>query len=328
MKWKNLSMPSEVVKERSEDDLNFARFVVEPLERGYGSTLGNSLRRILLSSLQGAAPVSVRVAEAQHEFATLDGIFEDVSDIILNVKKLRVKYHSDDEMKTISIKTSKQGRITASMLDVTADVEILNPDLHIVELTKDRDFEMEIDICPGRAYVLADSNRREGAPTNTIYVDSFYSPVVRAWFNIENTRVGQRTDYDSLIMNIETDGSVTPEDALCFAAKILKDHLQLFIHLDEEVILKEEEETEEELTPLRKLLNTRMDDLELSVRSSNCLRAADIHTLEDLVTKTENDMLKFRNFGRKSLNELNAILDEHNLQFGMDLETEQFVETT
>ncbi|HSH00074.1 MAG TPA: DNA-directed RNA polymerase subunit alpha [candidate division Zixibacteria bacterium] len=319
MKWKNLDLPNEVVKEPIADSANLSRFIVEPLERGYGTTLGNSLRRVLLSSIQGAAPVSVRVTGVLHEFGTVDGVYEDVTNIILNVKKMRIRYHTD-EMRTISIKRTAKGKVTAGMFECGSDVELLNPELHIVELTTDREFEMEIDIAPGRGYAVADQNRRDGAPANTIFVDALFSPVVRTWFNVENTRVGQRTDYDRLMISIETDGSITPEDALCHSAKLLKDHLQLFIHLDEEIELREDNDNAEESSPLRKLLDTRVDDLELSVRSSNCLRAANIATLEELVSKTESEMLKFRNFGRKSLNELNAILEELGLHFGMNLD--------
>lgn len=319
MKWKNLDLPNEVVKESIDDSSNLARFVVEPLERGYGPTIGNSLRRVLLSSIQGAAPVSVRIDGVLHEFGTLEGVYEDVTNILLNVKKLRCRFHAD-EMRTISIKKSDKGMITAGMFDCGADVEVLNPNLPLVELTADREFGMEIDIAPGRGYAVAEQNRREGAPANTIYIDSLFSPVVRTWFNVENTRVGQRTDYDRLMVSIETDGSISPEDALCHSAKLLKDHLQLFIHLDEEKVLREESASEEEVSPLRKLLDTRVDELELSVRSSNCLRAANIGTIEDLVTKSEGEMLKFRNFGRKSLNELNAILEELGLHFGFPVE--------
>ena len=319
MKWKNLQMPTEIVRDQSHEIVNTARFVVEPLERGYGTTLGNALRRVLLSSIQGSAPVSIRIAGVLHEFGTIDGIYEDVTDVILNVKKLRTRFHAD-EIRIITIKRSSAGKVTAGMFDAGSDMEILNPDLHIVELTKDVSFEMEIDIAPGRTYTISEMNRREGVPSNTIFIDAFFSPVVRCWFNVENTRVGQRTDYDRLMISIETDGSISPEDALCHSAKLLKDHLQLFIHLDEDSALTEEKIQEEETTPMSKLLGTRVDELELSVRSSNCLRAANIATLEELVRNNESEMLKFRNFGRKSLNELNAILDELGLHFGMDVE--------
>jgi len=318
MKWKPLQMPKEIVSDQSSATENYSRFIIEPLERGFGNTLGNSLRRVLLSSIQGAAVVSLRIEGALHEFTTLEDVYEDVTDIVLNVKKIRVQMHAD-EMKTLTLKVSKKGKINAGMFNVDPEVEILNPDLHILELVADREFTMELDIDSGRSYVVAEMNKRTDAPVGTVFVDSLFSPVEKVNYEIENTRVGQRTDYDRLILEITTDGSITPEDALSFGAKILKDHLQLFIHMDEDIEIEEEEEEDEETIRVRQLLQTRVDELELSVRSSNCLRAANIQTLAELVGKTESEMLKYRNFGRKSLNELNAILDELNLSFGMDI---------
>jgi DNA-directed RNA polymerase subunit alpha len=318
MKWKPIQMPKEIVLDQSSATENYSRFVIEPLERGFGTTLGNSLRRVLLSSIQGAAVVSLRVDHALHEFTTIEGLYEDLTDLVLNVKKIRVRMHAD-HLKTIRFSTDKKGKITAGMFDIDPEIEILNPDLHICELVEDREFGIEIDIDSGRSYVLADNNKRPDAPVGTIYVDSLFSPVVKINFDVENTRVGQRTDFDQLAMEITTDGSITPEDALSYGAKILKDHLQQFIHIDEEIEIEEEEEEDEETVRVRQLLKTRVDELELSVRSSNCLRAANIQTLSELVSKTESEMLKYRNFGRKSLNELNAILDELNLSFGMDI---------
>jgi len=319
MKWKPLQMPKEILSDQSSATENYSRFIIDPLERGFGVTLGNALRRVLLSSIQGAAIVSFRINSALHEFSTIEDLYEDVTDIVLNVKKVRVRLHADG-MKTITLKAGKKGKINAGMFDTDPDVEILNPDQHICELVADREFSMEIDIDSGRSYVLADQNQRPDAPAGTVYVDSLFSPVVKVNFETENTRVGQRTDYDKLILEITTDGSISPEDALSFGAKILKDHLQMFIQIDEEMEIEEEEEEDEETIRIRQLLKTRVDELELSVRSSNCLRAANIQTLADLVAKTESEMLKYRNFGRKSLNELNAILDELNLSFGMDVD--------
>jgi DNA-directed RNA polymerase subunit alpha len=323
MKWKSLQMPKEIISDRSSATENYSRFIVEPLERGFGITLGNALRRILLSSIQGAAATSIRVDGALHEFTAIPGLYEDVTELVLNVKKMRVRLHAD-EMKTVTLQASKKGPLTAGMFTTDAQVEILNPDLHIAELVEDREFKLEVDIDGGRSYVLAEQNKRPDAPIGTIFVDSLFSPVTKVNFEVENTRVGQRTDYDRLIIEISTDGSITPEDALSFAAKLLKDHLQLFIHIDEEIQVTEEKVEDEETVRIRQLLKTRVDELELSVRSSNCLRAANIQTLADLVSKSESEMLKYRNFGRKSLNELNAILDELNLSFGMDIS--RFVE--
>ncbi|UCD64396.1 MAG: DNA-directed RNA polymerase subunit alpha [Candidatus Zixiibacteriota bacterium] len=324
MKWKPLTMPKEVVSDQSSATDSYSRFIVEPLERGFGTTLGNSLRRVLLSSIQGAAVVSMRIKGCLHEFSTMPGIYEDVANIVLNVKSLRVRMHAD-EMRTLSLKAGSKGKVTAAMFEGTPDIEILNPDQNICELTDDIDLELEVDIDSGRSYVVAEQNKRPDAPAGTIFVDALFSPVVKVSYTVENTRVGQKTDYDRLILEITTDGSITPEDALSFAAKLLKDYVQLFIHLDEEIMVEEEPEEDEEVVRVRNLLNMRVDELELSVRSSNCLRAANIQTIKDLVTKTESEMLKYRNFGRKSLNEINSILEEMDLSFGMDIS--RFLET-
>ncbi len=318
MKWKPLTMPREVVSDHSSATENFSRFVIEPLERGYGVTLGNCLRRVLLSSIQGTAVVSIRIKGALHEFSTIPGVYEDVTNIVLNVKGIVLRSHGDD-MVTLRIKSNQKGKITAGMFEGNADVEILNPDLAICELTDAIDFEMEIDVDSGRGYHLADMNKRPDAPVGTIFVDSLFSPVTKVSYQVENTRVGQKTDYDRLIMEIFTNGAITSEDALSYAAKLVKDHLQLFIHMDEHVMVEEESSEDEETVKIRNLLKTRVDELELSVRSSNCLRAANIQTLSDLVTKTEAEMLKYRNFGRKSLNEIGSMLEQLDLAFGMDI---------
>jgi DNA-directed RNA polymerase subunit alpha len=311
-------MPHEVVNDRSSAAENYSRFIIEPLERGYGVTLGNSLRRVLLSSIQGAAVVSIRIKGCLHEFATLPGLYEDVTTIVLNVKGLVIRVHTD-EMRTLRFRTNKKGKVTAGMFEGNADVEILNPDQHICELTDDVDFEMEMDIDDGRGYSLAEQNKRADAPVGTIYVDSLFSPVTKVAYTIENTRIGQKTDYDRLILEINTNGALTPEDALSHASKLLKDHLQLFIHMDEAVLVQEDKQEDEDVLRIRHLLKTRVEELELSVRSSNCLRAANIQTLEELVTKSEAEMLKYRNFGRKSLNEIGSLLESMDLHFGMDI---------
>lgn len=323
MKWKPIAMPKEVVNDQSSATDNYSRFTIEPLERGFGVTLGNSIRRVLLSSIQGAAVVSIRISGVLHEFATIPGVLEDVTEMVLNVKGIVLRMHADD-MQTLSLKTTEKGKVTAGMFTGTPDIEILNPDQHICELTDDVELEMEIDIASGRGYHVAEQNKRPDAPAGTIFVDSLFSPVISVSYQVENTRLGQKTDYDRLIIEIRTNGATTPEDALGFAAKILKDHLQVFIHMDEEIIVEEEEEEDEEILRIRNLLKTRVDELELSVRSSNCLRAANIQTLADLVTKTESEMLKYRNFGRKSLNEISTLLEQMDLHFGMDID--QFME--
>jgi len=318
MKLKQLAMPKEVVSDQTSSIENYSRFVIEPLERGFGTTLGNSLRRVLLSAIQGSAVASMRIGSTLHEFSSIDGVYEDVIQIALNVKGIITRLHTD-EMKTLRLKKTGKGKITAGMFETVADVEILNQDQHICEITDNINFEMEIDIAGGRGYAIAESNKRPDAPAGTIFIDSLFSPVTKVSFSTEDTRVGQKTDYDRLTMEITTDGSITPEDALSWAAKTIKDHLHLFIHLDEEVVTQEEVEEDEATKRIKNLLKTRVDDLELSVRSSNCLRAANIQTIQDLVTKTESEMLKYRNFGRKSLNEISQLLEEMGLHFGMDI---------
>ncbi len=323
MKWKPLTMPKEIVNDQSSATENYSRFIIEPLERGYGMTLGNSLRRVLLSSIQGGAVVSMRIKGCLHEFSTIPGVFEDVTNIVLNVKKVIPVLHGDG-LRTLRCKFTQKGVVSAGSFGGDTEVEILNPDLKICELTDDVEFEMELDIDSGRGYHIAELNQREDAPADTIYVDSLFSPITKVSFYVENTRVGQKTDYDRLILELNTDGAITPEDSLSYAAKMLKDHLQMFIHMDEEVMVEKEPEEDEEVIRVRNLLKTRVDELELSVRSSNCLRAANIQTLEELVTKSEAEMLKYRNFGRKSLNEIGTLLEQMDLSFGMDIS--QFVE--
>jgi DNA-directed RNA polymerase subunit alpha len=325
MKWKPLTMPKEVVNDPSTATPNSSRFVIEPLERGYGVTLGNCLRRVLLSSIQGAAPVSMRIKGSLHEFATIPGVYEDVTNIVLNVKGLVIRMHCDN-LKTVRLKANQRGKLTASMIETDADIEILNSDLVICELTDNIEFEMELDIDNGRGYNLAEMNKRPDAPIGTIFLDSLFSPVTKVAYHIENTRVGQKTDYDRLILDVHTNGVITPEDSLSYAAKLIKDHLQLFIHMDEHVMVEEPSQEDEESVRVRNLLKTRVEELELSVRSSNCLRAANIQTLSDLVTKSEAEMLKYRNFGRKSLNEIGSLLEQMNLGFGMDIS--KYLETT
>lgn len=318
MKWKNLVLPKDVSKDETSATERYTRFAMEPLERGFGTTLGNSLRRVLLSAIQGAAVTSLRIEGVLHEFSTIPGVYEDVTQIVLNLKKLRVKVLSDDP-KTITLGVDGKGKYNASQIETDPEVIILNPDLHIVELTENKKFNIEIDVETGRGYVLAEQNKRPDRPVGTIWVDSLFSPVTKVNYLVENTRVGQRTDYDRLTLDIWTDGSMTPEEALGFSAKLLADHLKYFIHIDEEIEIAEEKKEDEETVRVRNLLNTRVDELELSVRSSNCLRAANIQTLKDLVTRSESDMLKYRNFGRKSLTELTSILEELNLAWGMDV---------
>ncbi len=318
MKWKNLVLPRDISKDEEKATDHYTRFFMEPLERGFGVTIGNALRRVLLSAIQGAAVTSLRIEGVQHEFSTIPGVYEDVTQIVLNLKKLRVRVLSDDP-KTISLTVNGKGKYNAGMIETDPEVIILNPDQHIVELTKDKKFVIEIDVETGRGYVIAEQNKKVERPVGTIWVDSLFSPVIKVNYNIENTRVGQRTDYDRLTLDVWTDSSMTPEEAVGFSAKLLTDHLKYFIRADEVIEIAEETTEDEETLRIRNLLNTRVDELELSVRSSNCLRAANIQTLKELVSRSESEMLKYRNFGRKSLTELTQILEELGLAWGMDV---------
>jgi len=317
MKWRNLLMPKEI----SRDELtpNFGRFVVEPLERGFGLTIGNALRRTLISSIQGAAVTAVRVNGVLHELSNIPGVLEDMTDIMLNLKQLVVKMHCDNP-KFLELNVEKEGPITAADIKEDPDIEIVNKDLVICTATEKAKIEMQILIGHGRGYVPAELHSLDDYDIGLIPVDSNFSPVRRVSYVVEDTRVGQHTDYDKLIMEITTDGSVSPEDALGYAAKIVKDHMLLFIHFDEEPMEEEEEEVDEELEALRELLSRSVDELELSVRSGNCLRRANIKTLGELVRRTEQDMLKYRNFGKQSLKEITEILAGMNLYLGMDVD--------
>jgi DNA-directed RNA polymerase subunit alpha len=319
MKLKNFQMPKAVIVDEETLTERYGKFVVEPLERGFGTTIGNSLRRILLSSLPGAAVTAVRIDGVSHEFSTIPNVVEDVTEIILNLKDLRLVLHSE-EPKTLLLEAEGKGEVSALDIQTTPDVKILNPDLHIATLDEGGRLRMEIHIDNGRGYMLAEQNKDPNQPIGVIPMDSIFSPVTRVNFRVENTRVGQRTDYDRLVLEIWTDGSIHPQDGLSSAAQILKNHLQLFISIDEDLVPEPEEEVDEEFERIRNLLKTNVEELELSVRSSNCLRAAEIKTLADLVQKSEAEMLKYRNFGRKSLTELNQILAELGLSFGMDIQ--------
>ncbi len=320
MKLKNFQMPKGVSVDEENLTDSYGQFTVEPLERGFGTTVGNALRRVLLSSLPGAAVVAVRIEGVSHEFTTMPSVVEDVTEIILNLKELRLISHTD-EPKTLSLEAEGKGEVSAIDIQTDSDIEILNPDLHIASLDEGGHLHMDIYIDTGRGYVLAEQNKDQTQPIGVIPMDSRFSPVTRVNFRVENTRVGQRTDYDRLVLEIWTDGSINSQDGLSSAAQIMKNHLQLFISIDEEVIQESDDEVDEELERVRTLLQMNVEELELSVRSSNCLRAAEIKTLADLVQKSEAEMLKYRNFGRKSLTELNQILAELSLRFGMDVDS-------
>jgi len=286
----------------SSEDNTYGKFVVEPLERGFGITLGNSLRRILLSSLPGVAVTSIKIDGVLHEFSTVPGVIEDVTEIILNVKNISLKLHSDGP-KIVYIESDEEGEIKAGDIKCDSDVEILNPDLHICTLNGDHRFYMELVINKNRGFVPAEKNKQPGQPIGIIPVDSIYTPVRKVNYTVENTRVGQITDYDRLTLEVWTNGSVKPDEAISLGAKILSEHLSLFIDLSDQAkhaeIMVEKEETKKE-----KVLEMTIEELDLSVRSYNCLKRASINTVEDLISRTEEDMMKVRNLGRKSLEEV------------------------
>lgn len=320
MNWLNFRMPESIELEESSYTNNYGKFVVQPLERGFGTTIGNALRRVLLSSLPGAAITLIRVENVLHEFSTIQGMVEDVAEMVLNLKQVRIKLLNKRPDKVVLNLKGPKDFAAGDIQDGTADFEILNPQLHIATLNEEADFKMELKIGRGKGYVPAEENKLPDQPIGTVPIDAIFSPVIKVSFAVENTRVGQKVDYEKLILEIFTDGSITPDDALTYAGKILKDHIQLFINFDIEPEPEESPEIDEEVIRIRKLLKMSVDELELSVRSHNCLMAANIKSIGDLVRRDESEMLKFRNFGRKSLTELTKILEEKGLHFGMDVD--------
>ena len=318
MNWQQLIRPEKV---QVSSNPSYGKFVCEPLERGFGITIGNCLRRIILSSLYGAAVVSVRFDAVMHEFSVLPGIIEDVSDIILNLKEVRFRV-ADPEIKTVRIDASGEGEVTAG--DIISDdgkCEVLNPKQHIATLSAKAALKMEMKVKVGKGYSLAEANKDEDAPAGTIPIDAVYSPVKRVNYAVGNARVGQRTDYDKLTMEVWTDGSILPEDAVAYSAKILKEQVTIFINFDEQLEPQPDEMADEQQTPrFNENLYRSVEELELSVRSANCLKNADINKIYQLVSKTETEMLKTKNFGRKSLNEIKEVLSEMGLSLGMKLE--------
>jgi DNA-directed RNA polymerase subunit alpha len=319
MKWKSLMMPKGIQIENPESIANYGRVIVEPLERGWGHTIGNALRRIMLSSLQGAAVVSVRIDGVQHEYSTIEGVVEDVVDIILNIKQIRLRLLAEEET-VLRLEVSGEGEVKASDIEKNPDIEILNPDLHIATINADAKLKIEMRVTAGRGYVAAEQNRREEDPVGTIPIDAIFSPVTKVNYVVENARIGQRTDLDKILMDVWTDSSISVEDALGYAAKLLYDHVEVFINFEGDLEPVEMIIHDERIEKMRQLLKMRVDELELSVRSANCLRAANIHTLADLIRNQEADMLKYKNFGRKSLIELNQVLGNLGLSFGMDVD--------
>ena len=314
--WRDLIRPKKLDAETGSLSDAYGKFTCEPLERGYGITLGNSLRRVLLSSLQGAAVTSVRIEGALHEFTTIEGVVQDVTDIILNIKSLRLQM-DDATPRTIQIDKQGEGEVKASDIIAPTGLHVLDPEQPIATLSNGGHLKMEMTVEMGRGYQTADQNKKESQPIGVIPIDSLFSPIHKVNYRVTNARVGQRTDYDRLVLEVWTDGSVRPDDAVAFAAKILKEQLSIFINRDEieEAIMHEPSEEDK----LNEYLWRSVDELELSVRSANCLQNANIHYIGDLVQKTEAEMLKTKNFGRKSLKEIKEILAQMGLSLGMKI---------
>ncbi|MDX1547164.1 MAG: DNA-directed RNA polymerase subunit alpha [Rhodothermales bacterium] len=313
-----IQMPEGVQVDTAED--TYGRFTIQPLEQGFGVTIGNALRRVLLSSLQGVAITALKIDGVQHEFSTIQGVTEDVADVILNLKGVRLKAN-ESASGHVHFRLKGPGSWTAKdVADATSEYEILNPDHHIATLADDADFSVELRVEAGRGYVPSADNKRADDPIGVIAVDAIFTPIRNVRYNVKPTRVGQRVDYERLEIEVDTDGSVEPEEALAQAATILRDHVNLFIKMDSEPqVVEEEKEVDAEVQRIRELLSQTVDELDLSVRAHNCLKAANIKTIGDLVRREESEMLKFRNFGRKSLQELIEVLDERGLSFGMDV---------
>jgi DNA-directed RNA polymerase subunit alpha len=317
--WRDFQFPKRIIVDQETYSPNYGKFIAEPLERGYGVTLGNALRRALLSSIEGTAVTSVKIEGVPHEFSTIDGVLEDVPEIILNIKNLVLRSYSKSPKK-IYIKEEGEKEVKARDIITDENIEIINPDLHIATLTSNKaKLIIEMEVGRGRGFVPAEGNKREDMPIGVILIDSIFTPVKKVAFKVENTRVGKRTDYDKLILEIFTNASIEPKEALIYAAKVLSRHLELFFTLGEIPEEEVEELTPEEISLYEKL-RIPISELELSVRSANCLREANIKTLADLVEKTEAEMLSYRNFGKKSLNEVVNLLKSMGLSLGMKID--------
>lgn len=316
-------MPKRVVKDEAQSQTNYGLFVAEPFEAGYGRTIGNSIRRVLLSSLEGAAISAIKLEGALHEFCALPGVVEDVTDIIINLKGVLIKAYSRETRK-LTLNVKGPGEVTAGDIKTDGTVEILNPDHHIATLDGDGKIVAELEVRVGRGYCPAEWNKKEEQEIGVIPIDSLFSPVRRVKYAVENTRVGRRTDYDKLILEIWTDGRVSPDDALTVSAAILRHHLDVFVNYDKDLVEFEESEKQidEEREELRRKLLMSVNEIELSVRAANCLNNANITTVGELAQKTEAEMLKYRNFGKKSLNEIKAKLIEMDLSLGMQFDEE------
>ncbi len=320
IKWKDFQLPKFLEIDEATHTSTYAKFIAEPFERGFGVTLGNSLRRVLLSSIEGSAVTNVKIDGVLHEFGSIDGVMEDVADIIQNIKNLILRSHSR-AAKTIYIKKDKSGEVTARDIITDGTVEVLNPDLYIATLTKDVRFHVELEVGRGRGYVASELNKKEEHTIGMVPVDSMFSPIKKVAYYVENTRVGQKTDYDRLIVEVFSNGSIDPKEAMLYAANILRGHLDVFMNLGsipEE--LEEEESMSPEETQRYEKLRLSISELELSVRSSNCLREANIKMIADLVRKSETELLGLRNFGKKSLTEVKELIMGMGLNLGMQID--------
>lgn len=317
IRWKTFEMPKRLEVEQASLTPSYGKFIAEPFERGYGTTIGNALRRVLISSIDGAAVTSIKIDGMLHEFSAVEGVVEDGAQIVMNVKKLVLRYHGKGPKK-IYIDIKKQGPVKAGDIQADETVEIVNPELVLCTLSKSHDFKMEMEVGRGRGYVPAEKNKQEDASIGVVTVDSCFSPVTKVNFFVEDTRVGQTTDYDRLVLEVWTNGAMGPEEALLYASNILQRHLDVFVNYGE--LPEEEEEEEVEDKEFLDMIHKPISELELSVRSANCLEAANIKTIGDLIQKSEGQMLKYKNFGKKSLNEINAILVAMNLHLGMNIE--------
>ncbi len=321
IKWRDFQFPKKLECDESTYTDTYGKFQAAPFERGYGVTLGNSLRRVLLSSIEGSAVTAVKIAGVAHEFSTIPGVLEDVPEIILNIKNIVLNSHSKIP-KTIYLKADKKGEIKAKDIQADETIEIVNPELHIATLTKDTKLSIEMEVSRGRGYVPAELNKKEDKVAGFISVDSIFTPIKKINYFVENTRVGQRTDYDKLIVEIWTNGSISPKDALLYASNILQRHLDIFVNfgqLPEDIAEEEPEMTKEEVVLYEKL-RLPISELELSVRSSNCLREAGIKIIADLVKRSEDEMLNFKNFGKKSLTEIQELLMGMGVTLGMQID--------
>lgn len=317
-----MQMPAKIDVDEATHTGSFGRFIAQPLERGYGVTLGNAMRRVLLASLPGTAITGIKIDGVFHEFSTIDGVREDVPEIVLNLKKVRFRSNCKRSCKTTLTLAGPKEFLAGDIVAQEGEFEVLNKDMHIATINSEATVTIDIYIGRGRGYVPADENRSDGMPIGFIAVDSIYTPIKNVQLTVENTRVGQRTDYEKMVLDVETDGSISPDDAISLAGRIINDHVTFFANFsptEEEYAEEEYKQLDEEFENMRKKLQTKIEDLDLSVRSHNCLRLAEIDTLADLVSRREDELLNYKNFGKKSLTELKEALDKEGLKFGMDI---------